>query len=528
MKKICIALLIIMCCFIPNPDYNKKSNVKEFLRPIYQNSSIAFDDLDFGGQMPSKDYSIDNLETNKKFELNPINVPELYRKEHYSTYYFNNLRNNMGSNYIGSCSYVAVGMMLSYYDSYWNDRVISDDYEQKSDVFCNYLEIISESPGIKEDINLPYIEEDRLGLEYGISLSYDQYYQLVVNNASDYLHYKLMEMGREKEIYKLYSFFDINPFGLGLDGRSKLIEAYLYDYMDFLKSEISYEVVTTNVENYIISKVNEGIPVLISVAFPDGTGHALVAYDYDYATGKIFANMGWGDGYTHIDLSSLNYSYIKNATTFFVDIYEHSHSDNYVDSMGTTYCSCYFSCHPNHEHAYEYYDENQHIYSCNCVVKDENKVEHNWQYTSNIIGGHTKTCSDCGYSKSESHVYEYSYENADTHKGTCSLCGYESIEDHYFNCTYVDADTHSGVCRECGYAAVLEHSYEYKAIDSTYHILTCKCGATSGTSSKHLWTAALEDNVVKCKTCARTKILAPGEMIPIIKTKPIIIEEETE
>ena len=94
--------------------------------------------------------------------------------------------------------------------------------------------------------------------------------------------------------------------------------------------------------------------------------------------------------------------------------------------------------------------------------------------------------------------------------------------------TYVDTDTHSVVCRECGHEAVLEHSYEYKAIDSTYHILTCKCGATSGTSSKHIWTATSNENVVKCKICARTKILAPGEMIPIIKTKPIIIEEETE
>ena len=47
-------------------------------------------------------------------------------------------------------------------------------------------------------------------------------------------------------------------------------------------------------------------------------------------------------------------------------------------------------------------------------------------------------------------------------------------------------------------------------------------------SSKHIWTATSNENVVKCKTCARTKILAPGEIIPIIKTKPIIIEEESE
>ena len=56
----------------------------------------------------------------------------------------------------------------------------------------------------------------------------------------------------------------------------------------------------------------------------------------------------------------------------------------------------------------------------------------------------------------------------------------------------------------------------------------CKCGATSGSSSKHIWTATSNENVVKCKKCARTKILAPGEIIPIIKTRPIIIEEESE
>ena len=98
----------------------------------------------------------------------------------------------------------------------------------------------------------------------------------------------------------------------------------------------------------------------------------------------------------------------------------------------------------------------------------------------------------------------------------------------YFNCTYVDADTHAGVCRECGHEAVLEHSYEYKTVDSTYHILTCKCGATSGTKSGHIWTSVPGAiNYVKCKQCHYQKSNAGGN-IPIIKTKPIIIEEETE
>ena len=170
---------------------------------------------------------------------------------------------------------------------------------------------------------------------------------------------------------------------------------------------------------------------------------------------------------------------------------------------------------------------NEHIGVCTtCNI--EVTVPHNWSYTSNITGGHTKTCSDCGYSKSESHVYGYTCVNTDTHKGICSLCGYESIEDHYFNCTYVDADTHSGVCRECGHEATLSHSYEYAVVNANYHILTCKCGATSGSNSGHIWTSVPGAiNYVKCKQCHYQKSNAGGN-IPIIKTKPIIIEEETE
>ena len=42
----------------------------------------------------------------------------------YTTYlqaYFDNLNHNLGKNYQGSCCYVALGMILSYYDTFLND-----------------------------------------------------------------------------------------------------------------------------------------------------------------------------------------------------------------------------------------------------------------------------------------------------------------------------------------------------------------------------------------------------------------------
>ena len=277
------------------------------------------------------DESVDNLEIYTKFELTTTNDPTLYQTEYFSTYYFNNLNENMGFNYIGSCSYVAVAMMLSYYDTYWNDAIIEESYEQNSGGFNRNLSLINKSPGIKEDCELPFQEENRLGLSGDEKLSYGQYYTLVMNNVDNSLHYRLMKMGREEEIYKLYLFFDQNPFGLGEQGRESLMNSYLYDYMGFSNSEIYFETITDNIESYIISKVTQGIPVLIAVEFPDETGHAFVVYDYDASTGRLFGNMGWGYGDTHVDLSSMGYTRIKNATTFILDGMSHSHSNNYVD-----------------------------------------------------------------------------------------------------------------------------------------------------------------------------------------------------
>ena len=79
------------------------------------------------------------------------NTP-LYLTNYFSTYYFDNLEGNYGLNYKGSCGYIAIAMLLSYYDTYWNDYFI-DDY---SDQICvmpsnrfEYQDLLS--PGIKRE-----------------------------------------------------------------------------------------------------------------------------------------------------------------------------------------------------------------------------------------------------------------------------------------------------------------------------------------------------------------------------------------
>jgi hypothetical protein len=62
-------------------------------------------------------------------------------------------------------------------------------------------------------------------------------------------------------------------------------------------------------------------------------------------------------------------------------------------------------------------------------------VEHNFTNHS---------CVDCGYYKSDEHVFSYSYYNNSLHKATC-FCGYEKKEPHVIEATTLN----SAICLLC-------------------------------------------------------------------------------
>lgn len=363
----------------------------------------------------------DNLEilTGSPLPLSTTN--NLYLSQYYSTHYFYKLNTNYGDNYIGSCSYVSLAMLLSYYDTYWDDTLIEECYDEPTNLLISTPYLTAFSPGIKSEESLTEAKEKSLGIYNIRKLTYSEYYSVVENNISDYFHCKLISMGKVPSIYMLYQFFDVNPYGLGLNGRIALLEKYLYEYMDFSEEEITYEYVTTDVENYIIDKVSQGIPVLIAVGFPDGTGHAFIVYDYDSNTGTIYGHVGWNSWETHVDISTLGFSYYKNAMILKINS-DHSCSNNYISSNGnTTYCSCYFSCHPEHICTYGVYDDIQHIYTCDCVNNTINTSNHEYEYVVVDNMYHMEKCK-CGVTKDkEGHIYT-TYE--DDNYAKCKYCNY--------------------------------------------------------------------------------------------------------
>lgn len=77
----------------------------------------------------------------------------VFLKQFYSTEYFSNLRDNFGYNDSGACGHIAIEMVLTYYDTYWDDGIVPDNFE-----YCD-----SFSYELNEE-NEPIIKGGQMGL----------------------------------------------------------------------------------------------------------------------------------------------------------------------------------------------------------------------------------------------------------------------------------------------------------------------------------------------------------------------------
>ena len=251
---------------------------------------------------------------------------------------------------------------------------------------------------------------------------------------------------------------------------------------------------------YIIEKVQAGIPVIVCALNDDcESGHTYIIYDYDENGDELYCHTGWSSDeyedpnsneityydYTHVAFSTMDDTILCGLISIDINTEQHTHTNNYVDSAGNTYCSCYFSCHPAHECGYyqEYkeYNEEYHIYACNCPPSEENLFEHNWIYEPKIAGRHSVHCEDCGYElEDQYHTYEYTSINETYHRGICIYCGnqtYQQMHDfEEYNHCYEK-------CTICGYhQQAIPHDYTYRyginENDTTdTHYAYCECNA---------------------------------------------------
>ena len=101
----------------------------------------------------------------------------------YAPVYFSNLRSNFGTNRFGTCAFVAMGMLLSFYDTYWDDSIVPSAYEVAATSSGDPVNGSIDSPGSCDSLTI-------------IGSSNASYYlgTIVPNNDGEYLDMRLMTL----------------------------------------------------------------------------------------------------------------------------------------------------------------------------------------------------------------------------------------------------------------------------------------------------------------------------------------------
>lgn len=270
--------------------------------------------------------------------------------------YYYNLNKNYGYNIFGSCSQIAIGMLLSYYDSYWNDNIIPYYYDRTGDIssLTTYW-IPSSSAGIWSDYDLMPFPDNSSELQ----IDMNQYLDLIKNTTSYYhLHLlkKTMELG----------FFRTGDTNFGLN---------YYEIYDLIKNCLiniphSIELCTNpkDVKNFVINKIKNNTPVLLRIGNSKGLGHAVIAYEYNENTDEIYFHSGLSDYGTRCTLESIGFCEYWDAISININT-EHICGENHLYS-GKSYCICELDgTHKNHLHNIfiDFFPLNYNEHSSKCI-----------------------------------------------------------------------------------------------------------------------------------------------------------------
>lgn len=308
-----------------------------FFKTILLVSIFAFEALGLNNTFPSSEQKLadtgipDQIEADGLYDPEILalynsteNEEELFLTENYQTYYFNKLGDNIGDNSKGSCGFVATGMLLSFWDTYWDDNIVPEEYDATTALNEGFIDLYANSPGV--------IQEPDCIADASTEV-YDQY---IHDYADKYFHFKLIDLFENE-----FGNREPGQYGMGYNDYVNLFNYYVYDFLDYSSSDVEIIASTTDVRNKTIELVKEGIPVKLGIG-----NHAVVAYDYDENTDNIYCNFGWGPNSTHVTIEQMGYSQYTNLVAFnFKDDHHDHHSNNYtyVNEYGEndTLCSCW-------------------------------------------------------------------------------------------------------------------------------------------------------------------------------------------
>ncbi len=311
--------------------------------------------------------------------------------------YFRNLTYH-GINKRGTCAYVAIGMFLSYYDTYWNDSIILDRYDRTACVSSTEYLGYGLSPGINDPLssNNSVYSSDR---------NYKTYMYAQTNTN---LHAYLLSLGDSMGYVDNGT---TGSFGLTWPETYNVLNKYLENYpaansenffYTYVNHVTDYNTYSASMLQNIKTYVKLGQVVIISLeghytnSQNDRAGHVIIAYDYDEDTDTLYGHFGLGERYNHWpvlgEMNAYTFTHIKGFLVASPYESAHAHSNNYVLASGQTVCACQLS---SHEHRYKYEKTNTTLHRRYCYCGDSSYQAHIFSGSS----GRYVFCGQCNYRK---------------------------------------------------------------------------------------------------------------------------------
>lgn len=354
--------------------------------------------------------------------LNGFSITESASIE--EAYYFEKLKNNFGDNSEGTCGYVAIATLLTYYNTFYNSDFI--DFNKSE---YNFLKTSSyHSLFVGDFIESPGYD--------------DSFHQFFIN-----------EIGKNKLNFD-QSLLGLNP--MTTSRQKSVLEAYLEYYTSLSNDCIVSKGSTFNILNEIKSEVDNNRPVLITLsnweAYYDldktsttsntetsskkekhelnyERPHVMIVYGYSITdSGEMLldCHTGWKNNY-HIakikplninSVNTLKFEYTSSTHKCSNNAYQYNH---HVDCIGFPICICkdYFSdyCVLNKTGCTRFYYE---CPSCNRELDGFEAFNHDCEWTITSTS-HSGNCSKCSLYISDTHTFLYDRKKE---VNVCIYCQY--------------------------------------------------------------------------------------------------------
>ena len=375
----------------------------------------------------------------------------------------------------GSCGYVAMSMLLSYYDTYWNYRFVPENLEWDEGRYDPELEMIIRTFNAESENNT-FNTKKTANNQYSFTDFVNEY-------NGTYLQPYLINMDRyENPLLLIPGLFAVLD-----DTMVSSLRRYLYDERNFNENEVIVHIMreTETSDTALYNKMKEqialGNPVIYygskSVNEIDITsaadwakvgGHYMIAYDVCTNNGieDIKLNLGWNmpEGNTNVMLSDCEYTNFNSIIWLEINktVLGHEHDTNYYNVDSEEYiCSCQiYSTHSAHNFNHISVDSNDGCYNsthhwnnaCHCGEPGPDSIIslHNLTYSYHTSLQHYEICSECGYTAEANHEYTIPYSSTNTSHSLKCACGATTTEAHY--------------------------AYRFGPLDNSLHTVYCKCG----------------------------------------------------